>query len=95
MRRTSRLSTNLIKQWRQKKRSHVSDSPADRRKADNKPSPARKSGEQKGRYRRTSVQKNIDDKADVDEKEKYRSAFKKAGTMYVVAPCSATSPPPH
>lgn len=55
------------------KRSHVSDSPAGKKKADNKPSPARKRGEKKGRYRRTSVQKNIDDKADVDEKEKYRS----------------------
>ena len=43
------------------------------KKADNKPGPARKRGEKKGRYRRTSVQKNIDDKADVDEREKYRS----------------------
>ena len=66
--------------WGQKKRSHVSDSPAGREKADNKPSPARKRGEQKSRYRRTGVQKNLDDKADAVEQEKYYSTFRSTWT---------------
>jgi hypothetical protein len=66
-----------------KKRPHGSDSPPRKVKPDNKASPARlKRGEHVSRYNRTSKQKNVDNKAALEERRAYSSAFKEATKRY-------------
>ena len=67
-----------------KKRSRVSDLPARGKKPDQKPSPARKSGQHKSLFNLTAKQKNAVDKQEFDKKKAYSEAFKEAGKMCVI-----------